>query len=95
MARTILTADWGCPCTEDEFDGYCAFVEERIGTLCAGFDVEVETSRYGVAGSTRYVCDNDREREVLVEAHARLWDEWCGGGWDSFLQQAYSAMEQK
>lgn len=83
MAASVkLTAsNLGGTATEADFDAWIAYVCARIDAVC-GFEVGVESFRFGEAADRDVIRGTDAEREAIETALVTLWDEGCEDSFD-------------
>jgi len=73
--------------TAFDFMAWADFVTENIDDAC-GFEVAVESYRFGESAARDYVSGATPEQEETIRHALRsMWDDFCGGAWDA----AYTA----
>lgn len=79
MATVTLSSDGMGEASESDYDSYTAYVSERIESR-VGFDVTVESLRFGDGCARGVRADSEDQQETLRLVLDDLWAEWCAQG---------------
>jgi len=78
---TLTSYNHGDDCTEDDFDDWTYFVDRHIDER-TGFDVAVDSARFGEPGDDVVSGATDEQEETIHAAIAELWIDWCAASSD-------------